>query len=50
MIESTYLNSYVAHAAMEPHAAVAQIEGDKATVWASTQNPFTAKDEVARRL
>ncbi len=50
VIEATYLNSYVAHAAMEPHAAVAQIEDGKATVWASTQNPFTCKEEVARAL
>jgi len=34
---------------MEPHAALASIEGDKATVWASTQNPFGARDEIARR-
>jgi len=50
LIEATYLNGYVAHAPMEPHAAVAKIEGDKATVWASTQNPFGARDEVARAL
>jgi len=50
VIESTYLNSYVAHAPIEPHAALAQIEGDKVTVWASTQNPFGARDEIARRL
>jgi len=31
--EQTYLNSYVAHSPMEPHAAMCQIEGDKATVW-----------------
>ena len=48
--ETTYLNSYVAHSAMEPHAALASIEGDKATVWASTQNPFGARDEIARAL
>jgi nicotinate dehydrogenase subunit B len=48
--ETTYLNSYVAHSAMEPHAALANIEGDKATVWASTQNPFGARDEIARAL
>jgi isoquinoline 1-oxidoreductase len=47
---TTYLNSYVAHAAMEPHAALARIEGGKATVWASTQNPFGARDEIARAL
>ncbi|MGA2798404.1 MAG: molybdopterin cofactor-binding domain-containing protein [Thermoguttaceae bacterium] len=50
VIESTYLNSYVAHAPIEPHAALAQIEGDKVTVWASTQNPFGARDEIARQL
>ena len=50
LVEETYLNSYVAHAPIEPHAAVAKIEGGKATVWASTQNPFGARDEVARAL
>ncbi len=50
LIEATYLNSYVAHAPMEPHTAVAKIEKGKATVWASTQNPFGARDEVARAL
>lgn len=49
VIETTYLNSYVAHAPMEPHAALAAVEGDKLTVWASTQNPFGAKDEIAQR-
>ena len=38
--EQTYLNSYVSHAAIETHTAVAQFEGDKLTVWASTQSPF----------
>jgi isoquinoline 1-oxidoreductase len=45
--DSTYLNSYVAHSPMEPHAALCQIEGDRATVWASTQNPFGARDSIA---
>lgn len=48
--DETYLNDYVAHAPMEPHTAVAKIEGDRATVWASTQTPFPGKDEVARVL
>jgi len=48
--ETTYLNSYVAHAAMETHAALARIEGGKATVWASTQNPFGARSEIAREI
>ncbi len=48
--ESTYLNAYVAHSPMEPHAALCQIEGDKATVWVSTQNPFGARDRIASAL
>lgn len=48
--ERTYLDGYVAHAPMEPHTAVVKIEGDRATVWASTQTPFRAKDEVAEEL
>ena len=48
--ESTYYTPYVAHAPMEPHAAVVAIEGDKVTVWASTQTPFPARNEVARAL
>jgi len=50
VFERTYLNSYVAHAAIEPHAAVAQIEGKRITVWASTQTPFGARGEVAEAL
>ncbi len=50
VFETTYLNSYVAHAPVEPHTAVAQIEGAKVTVWASTQSPFRARDEVAEAL
>ncbi|MGB2869804.1 MAG: molybdopterin cofactor-binding domain-containing protein [Bacteroidota bacterium] len=50
VFESTYLNDYVAHAPIEPHTAVVSIEGTKATVWASTQTPFGAKQEVAKEL
>ena len=46
----TYLNGYVAHAPTEPHTALANVEGDRATVWASTQAPFRLKDEVAQTL
>ena len=48
--ETTYLNSYVAHVPIETHAALARVEGAKATVWASTQNPFTARDQIAEAL
>ncbi len=50
IFEETYLNDYVAHSPIEPHTAVVKIEGDKATVWASTQTPFGAKEEVAKEL
>jgi len=49
-VEQTYLDGYVAHAPIETHTAVAEIEGDKATVWASTQTPFSLKDQVAKVL
>jgi len=45
--DQKYLGSYVAHAAMETHTALASVEKDKATVWASTQNPFGAREEIA---
>lgn len=50
IVEETYLNSYVAHAPIETHTAVANIEGNKATIWASTQTPFRLKDEAAQAL
>jgi isoquinoline 1-oxidoreductase len=50
VLEETYYNAYVAHAPMEPHTAVVRIDGNKATVWASTQAPFGAREEVAREL
>ena len=48
--ESVFQKGYVAHAAMEPHAALAQIRDGKATVWASTQTPFPTRDRVATAL
>jgi isoquinoline 1-oxidoreductase len=50
IFESEYYNSYVAHSPIEPHMAVAMIDGDRVNVWASTQTPFPAKESVARAL
>jgi len=50
LFEETYLAPYVAHAPLEPHTAIAKVEGDKVTVWASTQRPFGIPDEVAQAL
>jgi nicotinate dehydrogenase subunit B len=50
IVEQTYLDGYKAHAPIETHTAVAQVEGNKATVWASTQTPFPTKDQIAGAL
>jgi nicotinate dehydrogenase subunit B len=50
VIAETYFDGYYAHAPMEPHTALAKFEGDKVTVWASTQSPFGVRDEVAAAL
>ncbi|MDE3115700.1 MAG: molybdopterin-dependent oxidoreductase, partial [Pseudomonadota bacterium] len=41
---------YVAHAPIEPHAALAEIKDGRATVWASTQTPFPTRDAIAKAL
>jgi isoquinoline 1-oxidoreductase len=50
VFEATYKKGYVAHAALEPHAAIAQIREGRATVWASTQTPFPTRDKIAKAL
>ena len=50
IVEETYLNSYVAHAPIETHSAVAAFEDGKFTIWASTQWPFQVKQQVAEAL
>jgi nicotinate dehydrogenase subunit B len=50
VVEKKYLDGYVAHAALETHTALAKVEGNRVTVWASTQNPFGLKDEVIEAL
>jgi len=48
--EETWLNSYVAHATLETHSALASVAGGKATVWASTQTPFPLQQQIAQAL
>ena len=50
VLEQTYLNSYVSHAPIETHTALAKIEGNSLTLWASTQTPFALKDAAASLL
>jgi isoquinoline 1-oxidoreductase len=50
LFEATYLNSYVAHAPIETHTALARVENNKAMVWASTQTPFGVREQLAGAL
>ena len=43
----TYTVRYIAHAPLEPRAAVAEWSGDELTVWTGTQRPFGVRSELA---
>ena len=45
--ETIFEKGYVAHAPIEPHAAIADVRADGATIWASTQTPFPIRDAMA---
>ncbi|HEU4752748.1 MAG TPA: molybdopterin cofactor-binding domain-containing protein, partial [Armatimonadota bacterium] len=46
-LEQSYTVAYIAHAPLEPRAAVAQWEDGKLTVWTGTQRPFGVRSELA---
>jgi nicotinate dehydrogenase subunit B len=48
--ESEFHDPYLAHAPIETHTALAQLEGDKMTVWAATQTPYPLQDALVREL
>lgn len=48
--EATYHDGYKAHASIETHVATCYFEGDKLTIWASTQSPFGTRSSVAKAL
>jgi nicotinate dehydrogenase subunit B len=50
VFETSYRKGYVAHAPMEPHAALAEVKDGRATIWAGTQTPFPTRDRVAEAL
>ena len=47
IIEAEYYAPMLAHASMEPPAALAHFEDGKVVVWAPTQNPQGAQEAVA---
>lgn len=46
-LRQTYTVNYIAHAPLEPRAALAQWSGDSLTVWTGTQRPFGVRSELA---
>jgi len=50
LFDHEYHDPYLAHAPIETHTALAHYEGDKLTVWASTQSPFGLQDGIVREL
>ncbi len=45
-LEAQYTVEYIAHAPLEPRAAVAEWNNGKLTVWTGTQRPFGVRDEL----
>lgn len=50
VFEETYRGPYLAHAPIETHTAIANLENGKVTVWASTQAPFPLQEAIAKTL
>lgn len=46
-LQQTYTINYIAHAPLEPRAALAKWDGDHLTVWTGTQRPFGVRSELA---
>jgi CO/xanthine dehydrogenase Mo-binding subunit len=47
VVEQTYTFPMVHHYSLEPHCAIARVDGQGIAVWASTQHPFPVRKEVA---
>ena len=46
-LDATYTVAFIAHAPLEPRAALADWSNDKLTMWTGTQRPFAVRDELA---
>jgi isoquinoline 1-oxidoreductase len=49
-LSETYRVDYIAHAPMEPRAALAYWENGKLTVWTGTQRPFGVRETLAHEF
>ena len=50
VVTADYRVPFLAHATMEPMACTARVEGDRAEVWAGTQDPLNARSIAADAL
>jgi CO/xanthine dehydrogenase Mo-binding subunit len=50
VFDGTYRTPALQHTSLEPHVAICQIAGDRATVWSSASSPFTVRFQVAETL
>jgi CO/xanthine dehydrogenase Mo-binding subunit len=49
-LSATYTNPFQMHAAIGPSCAVADVQGDHASIWSGTQDPHGMKDYVGKIL
>ena len=47
VVEDVFTYPSLSHWALEPHCAIARVEGDGITVWTGTQHPFPVRKELA---
>ena len=47
IFEDTFTFPRVQHYSMEPHVTLAHVEGDRITLWASSQDPFSLQEHLA---
>ena len=50
VVTADYKVPFLAHATMEPMACTVRVEGDRADVWAGTQDPLNARSAAASAL
>jgi CO/xanthine dehydrogenase Mo-binding subunit len=51
VVERSYRVPHIQHVPIEPHVAVARMEGNGSiTLWASSQSPFAQRNLIANSL
>jgi CO/xanthine dehydrogenase Mo-binding subunit len=50
VLKETYVTQYASQVPIETETAIAEVNGDRATIWASMQAPFRTRRRVADRL